>query len=155
MLFSCVTHFVTRSDPGKTKRAAPLTGIYPVGGAALFYSDRPAVAPAGCREELPHCGCSLLLILQALILSIRLDGFLGKAVVLPPADQGGHGGDAGGHDLLQLGGLDGQDGLAAGAQDLVGQGQQQTGSAGNGASGDGGGVALVDVCVHNVSSFLQ
>ena len=94
-------------------------------------------------------------VLQVVHVLITFDGCRGKAVIVPPADQCGDDGRTGGDQLLQLGRLDGQDRLAAGAQQLVGQGQQQAGGAGDGASGDGGGVVLSDVCVHNVSSFLQ
>ena len=56
----------------------------------------------------------LLLALPLVQQFIGADRFLGEAVVLPPADQGGHGGDAGAHDLLHRLALDGQDELAAG-----------------------------------------
>ena len=54
----------------------------------------------------------------------------------------------GGDELFELGALDGQHGLACGAQDLVDEGQSQHGGAGDGGSGDGAGG---DMCVHGVS----
>ena len=59
-----------------------------------------------------------------------------------------HGGEAGGDELLELGALDGQHGLACGAQDLVDEGQSQHSGAGEGGSGDGAGG---DMCVHGMS----
>ena len=52
-------------------------------------------------------------------------GGLGEGVVLPPGDQRGHGGAACGDQLLQLFAVDGQQRLAAGAQQLIGQRQQK------------------------------
>jgi len=75
--------------------------------------------------------CALLHALpQALKLSIGLNGLLGKAVIEPPVDQCGHGGEAGGDELLELGALDGQQGLAQRGQHLVDKGQRQHGGAG-------------------------
>ena len=67
-------------------------------------------------------------VLLLLVDLIGSEGGLGEAVVLPPRNQRRHGGDASGDQLLHGGALDGQDGLAAGAEDLVGQGQQQDSS---------------------------
>lgn len=67
----------------------------------------------------------LPLCLQLVVGLICLKGCGGEAVVLPPRDQRGHGGDASGDQLLYGLALDGQHGLAAGAQHLIGQGQQQ------------------------------
>ena len=93
-------------------------------------------------------GGLLPLCLQLVVGLVCLKGCEGEAVVLPPRDQRGNGGDASGDQLLHGLALDGQHGLTAGAQHLIGQGQQQAGGAGNGACGDGGGV--VGVCVHKV-----
>ena len=72
--------------------------------------------------------CNLLsLCLQLVVGLVCLKGCGGEAVVLPPRDQRGHGGDTGGDQLLHGLALDGQHGLAAGAQQLIGQGQQQAG----------------------------
>ena len=87
-------------------------------------------------------------LLQPLKLSVSLNGLLGEGVVEPPVDQRRHGGEAGGDELLELGALDGQHGLACGAQDLVDEGQSQHGGAGDGGSGDGAGG---DMCFHGVS----
>lgn len=86
---------------------------------------------------------------QPLKLGISLNGFLGEAVIEPPAHQRRHGGEAGGDKLLELGALDGQHGLAQSAQDLVDEGQSQHGGAGEGGGGDG--AVGSDVCVHGVS----
>ena len=82
---------------------------------------------------------TLLLIdlaLQPVIGLVGLQRGGGEAVVLPPRNQRGHGGDASGDQLLHGGALDGQYGLAAGTENLVGQGQQQAGGAGDGTGGD-------------------
>ena len=86
---------------------------------------------------------------QPLKLSIGLNGLLGKAVIEPPVDQRRHGGEAGGDELLELGAVDGQQGLACGAQDLVDEGQSQHSGAGQGGTGDGAGSG--DMCVHEMS----
>ena len=73
-----------------------------------------------------HSGAgSLAFLLQAGVFGVCLNGGGGEAVVVPPVHQRGHGGDAGGDQLLHGLALDGQDGLAAGAEHLIGQGQQQ------------------------------
>ena len=84
--------------------------------------------------------------LQLVVGLVCLNGCGGEAVVLPPRDQRGHGGDTGGDQLLHGLALDGQHGLAQCRQHLIGQGQQQAGGAGNGAYGDDG--CVVGVCVH-------
>ena len=88
-------------------------------------------------------------LLQPLKLSVSLNGLLGEGVVEPPVDQRRHGGEAGGDELFELGAVDGQQGLAQSAQDLVDEGQSQHSGAGEGGSGNGavGG----DMCVHGVS----
>ena len=86
---------------------------------------------------------------QPLKLSIGLNGLLGEGIVEPPVDQRRHGGEAGGDELLELGALDGQHGLAQSAQDLVDEGQSQHSGAGDGGSGNGAGGD--DMCVHGVS----
>ena len=60
----------------------------------------------------------LLAALQFVEVVIGFDGLRGERVVLPPADEGG------GH------------GQAGGAENLVGQGQRQRGGAGNGRGRD-------------------
>ena len=75
----------------------------------------------------------LLAALQFVEVVIGFDGLRGERVVLPPADEGGGHGQAGGD---QLGRLDGQHRVAGGAEDLVGQGQRQRGGAGNGRGRD-------------------
>ena len=97
-------------------------------------------------------GLLLHALSQALKLGVSLNGLLGEGVVEPPVDQRRHGGEAGGDELFELGALDGQHGLACGAQDLVDEGQSQHGGAGDGGSGDGAGGD--DMCVHGVKSFL-
>ena len=89
-------------------------------------------------------GLSLHTLPQPLKLGVSLNGLLGEGVVEPPVDQRRHGGD----ELLELGALDGQHGLACGAQDLVDEGQSQHSGAGEGGSGDGAGG---DMCVHGMS----
>lgn len=86
---------------------------------------------------------------QPLKLGVSLNGLLGEGVVEPPVDQRRHGGEAGGDELLQLGAVDGQQGLACGAQDLVDEGQSQHSGAGQGGTGDGAGSG--DMCVHEMS----
>ena len=83
-----------------------------------------AVRPFGLPPERLSSIATLLVDLALLVLQIlvRLDRGSGEGVVAPPADQRGHGGDASGDQLLYGGALDGQHGLAAGAEDLVGQG---------------------------------
>ena len=93
-------------------------------------------------------GLLLHALSQALILLIACQCGLREAVVEPPVDQRRHGGEAGGDELLEMGALDGQHGLACGAQDLVDEGQSQHGGAGDGGSGDGAGG---DMCVHGMS----
>ena len=78
----------------------------------------------------------LLAAFQFVEVVIGFDGLRGERVVLPPADEGGGHGQAGGDQLLQLGRLDGQHRVAGGAEDLVGQGQRQRGGAGNGRGRD-------------------
>ena len=93
-------------------------------------------------------GLLLHALSQALILLIACQCGLREAVVEPPVDQRRHGGEAGGDELLQLGAVDGQQGLAQSAQDLVDEGQSQHGGAGDSGSGDGAGG---DMCVHGMS----
>ena len=93
-------------------------------------------------------GLLLHALSQALILLIACQCGLREAVVEPPVDQRRHGGEAGGDELLQLGAVDGQQGLAQSAQDLVDKGQSQHGGAGDSGSGDGAGG---DMCVHGMS----
>ena len=83
-------------------------------------------------------GGLLSLCLQLVVCLVCLKGCGGEAVVLPPRDQRGNGGDASGDQLLHGLALDGQHGFAQCGQHLIGQGQQQAGGAGNGACGDGG-----------------
>lgn len=94
-------------------------------------------------------GASLHALPQALKLGVSLNGLLGEGIVEPPIDQRRHGGEAGGDELLELGALDGQHGLAQSAQNLVDEGQSQHSGAGDGGSGDGAGSG--DMCVHGVS----
>ena len=82
---------------------------------------------------------SVNLILAALILLIACQCGQREGIVEPPVDQRRHGGEAGGDELLELGALDGQHGLAQSAQDLVDEGQSQHSGAGDGGSGDGAG----------------
>lgn len=93
-------------------------------------------------------GLSLHTLPQPLKLGVSLNGLLGEGVVEPPVDQRRHGGEAGGDELLELGALDGQHGLAQSTQDLVDEGQSQHSGAGEGGSGDGAGG---DMCVHGMS----
>ena len=82
-------------------------------------------------------GVSLVnLVLDVLVGLITLEGGLREAVVVPPVDKGGDGGDAGGDELLHGRALDGQRRLSERAENLVGQCQQQGGSASNGSSGN-------------------
>ena len=76
----------------------------------------------------------------------------GEAVVLPPGgDAGGHG-QAGSDQGLHLGVLDGQDGVASGAQHLVGQCQGQADGTGDGAGGD---VGVHSMLLSKLSSQLE
>ena len=93
-------------------------------------------------------GLLLHTLLQPLKLGVGLNSLLGEGIVEPPVDQRRHGGEAGGDELLELGAVDGQQGLAHGAQDLVDEGHRQHGGAGDGGSGDGAGG---DMCVHGIS----
>ena len=106
---------------------------------------RPCGLPPGRLSSA--AGLLADLALQPVIGLVGLQRGGGEAVVLPPRNQRGHGGDASGDQLLHGGALDGQHGLAAGAEDLVGQGQQQAGGAGDGTGGDGG--CGVGLCVHS------
>ena len=74
-------------------------------------------------------------LLLPLELFIGLDGGLGEAVVVPPAGQRGADGEACAHQLLHLGGLDGQHGLARCTEQLVGQRKAQHRRAGHGGGG--------------------
>ena len=110
------------------------------------------------NHQAPRGWCYVLLLdlpLHLIQQLIGADGLGSKAVVLPPCPDGGSGGQASRHPLLHAGAVDGQHRLACCAQQLVDEGQCQHNSAGDGRGGDGGGVVLSDVCVHNVSSFLQ
>nr|DAF18389.1 MAG TPA: hypothetical protein [Caudoviricetes sp.] len=113
------------------------------GAAALVMYGGQSATPASADA-----------LFDPIVCLVRLDRRRGKTVVVPPADECGHGGAASGDQLLQLGAVDGQDGLAHGGQYLVGQGQQEHGGAGHGTGGDGaGGVGVGDMCVH--SQFLS
>lgn len=90
-------------------------------------------------------------LLQPLKLGVGLNSLLGEGIVEPPVDQRRHGGEAGGDELLELGAVDRQQGLAHGAQDLVDEGQSQHGGAGDGGSGDSAGSG--DMCVHSLIPF--
>ena len=81
---------------------------------------------------------SYLLVGAAVYLQIgiRLDGRRGEAVVLSPGGEGRGHGEARGHQLFQLAVLNGQHRLAGGRQQLIGQGQGQTGGAGDGTNGN-------------------
>ena len=87
---------------------------------------------------------------QPLKLGVSLNSILGEGIVELPVDQRRHGGEAGGDELFELGALDGQHGLACGAQDLVDEGQSQHSGAGDGGSGDSAGG---DTCVHSLIPF--
>ena len=80
-----------------------------------------AMRPCGLPPERLSSIATLLVDLVLLVLQVlvRLDCGDGERVVVPPADERGHGGDASGHQLLHGGALDGQHGLAAGRQDLL------------------------------------
>ena len=67
---------------------------------------------------------------------IGLNGRLGETVVVPPAGQRRADGEACAHQLLHLGGLDGQHGLARCTEQLVGQRKAQHRRAGHGGGGD-------------------
>ena len=74
----------------------------------------------------------LLAALQFVEVVIGFDGLRGERVVLPPADEGGGHGQAGGYQLLQLGRLDGQHRVAGGLSHPLrergrGEGAQQGG----------------------------
>ena len=118
----------------------------------LFYACKtkiPASADAETgrivrrRENAPP-GAGWLLAggLEGLHALVGFDSCRGEAVVLPPGGQGGGHRQAGGHQALQLGVLNGQDRLAGRRQDLVSQGQRQAGGAGNGTDGNVHGVLL-------------
>lgn len=68
------------------------------------------------KNIVPPTLWPLLLLPQLLQIAIGLDGLRGEGVILPPVHKGGGHGQAGGHQLLHGGTLDGQHGLAAGAQ---------------------------------------
>lgn len=85
-------------------------------------------------------------LLQLLQIAVRRQRLFGKGVVLPPCPDGRRRGQARRHPLLQLCAVNGQQRLAAGAEDLVCQGQAQHGGACHGAGGNV--VVLRDVCVH-------
>lgn len=95
-------------------------------------------------------GGSLHTLPQSLKLGVSLNGLLGEGIIEPPVDQRRHGGEAGGDELLELGAVDGQQGLACGAQNLVDEGQSQHGGAGDGGTGDDAGG---DMCVHSLIPF--
>ena len=95
---------------------------------ALIFSNKEA-APRG-RPLRGAAAFSAFLLLEAGHEVVGFDGLGGKAVVVPPAGEGGGDGEAAGNELFQLGALDGQDGLAHGAEDLIGQGQSQRSGAG-------------------------
>ena len=99
-----------------------------------FHAMRPCGLPPGRLSSA--AGLLPDLALQPVIGLVGLQRGGGEAVVLPPRNQRGHGGDASGDQLLHGGALDGQHGLAAGAENLVGQCQQQAGGAGDGTGGD-------------------
>ena len=75
-------------------------------------------------------------LLLPLELFIGLNGSLGEAVVVPPAGLRRANGEACAHQLLHLGGLDGQHGLARCTEQLVGQCKAQHRRAGHGGGGD-------------------
>ena len=92
-------------------------------------------------------------LLLPLELFVGLDGGLGEAVVVPPAGQRGTDGEACAHQLLHLGGLNGQHGLARCTEQLVGQCKAQHRRAGHG--GGGGILWGVGVCFHALQNDDQ
>ena len=99
-----------------------------------MFSGTPEINFSSNTTQRPGADCSgapcsfmrlSLLLLQAGHEVVGLDGLRGEAVVVPPAGEGGGNGQAAGNELFQLGALDGQHGLAHGAEHLIGQGQRQ------------------------------
>ena len=104
-----------------------------------MFSGTPEINFSSNTTQRPGADCSgalcsfkrlSLLLLQAGHEVVGLDGLRGEAVVVPPAGEGGGNGQAAGNELFQLGALDGQHGLAHGAEHLIGQGQRQRSGAG-------------------------
>ena len=112
--------------------------------AAEEFSGTPEINFSSNTTQRPGAVCSALcsfkrlslLLLQAGHEVVGLDGLRGEAVVVPPAGEGGGNGQAAGNELFQLGALDGQHGLAHGAEHLIGQGQRQRSGAGQGGCGN-------------------
>ena len=99
--------------------------------------------PGPLVRGIPGGSCCYVVAAGAFLANLALDLFVGlvslqsrlrEGIVLPPRDERSHGGDASSNQLLHSLALDGQDRLAAGRKHLIGQCQQQTGSAGNGSS---------------------
>ena len=103
-----------------------------------FSSNTTQRPGAVCSGALCSFKCLSLLLLQAGHEVVSLDGLRGEAVVVPPAGEGGGNGQAAGNELFQLGALDGQHGLAHGAEHLIGQGQRQRSGAGQSGCGNFG-----------------
>ena len=98
-----------------------------------MFSGTPEINFSSNTTQRPGVDCSgalcsfkrlSLLLLEAGHEVVGFDGLGGKAVVVPPAGEGGGNGQAAGNELFQLGALDGQHGLAHGAEHLIGQGQR-------------------------------
>ena len=110
-----------------------------------MFSGTPEINFSSNTTQRPGAVCSgalcsfkrlSLLLLQAGHEVVSLDGLRGEAVVVPPAGEGGGNGQAAGNELFQLGALDGQHGLAHGAEHLIGQGQRQRSGAGQSGCGN-------------------
>ena len=107
------------------------------GTTEINFSSNTTQRPgADCSGALCSFKRLSLLLLEAGHEVVGLDGLRGEAVVVPPAGEGGGNGQAAGNELFQLGALDGQHGLAHGAEHLIGQGQRQRGGAGQGGCGN-------------------
>ena len=101
-----------------------------------FSSNTTQRPGAVCSGALCSFKRLSLLLLEAGHEVVGLDGLRGEAVVVPPAGEGGGNGQSTGNELFQLGALDGQHGLAHGAEHLIGQGQRQRSGAGQGGCGN-------------------
>lgn len=111
--------------------------------------------PGGSCCYVVASGASLVnLILDALVGLIALDGCLREGLVIPPVHDARADGKAGGDELLELCVVDGDDGLARCAQNLVSQCQSQSCGTGDGASGDVIVVHSVVLSVENQLSWM-
>nr|DAT82608.1 MAG TPA: hypothetical protein [Caudoviricetes sp.] len=116
--------------------------------AAILAAIAPPIVQIGATNiEVASLlrGLTLPLVQQV----VGLDSLLSERVVVPPRNHRSNTGDAGSDQLLDGSRLNGQDGLAHCAENLIGQGQQQDSGTGDSSGRD----FQLDVVRHNFLPF--